>query len=375
MKKILANILFLICSIWFLTAPVFAEETTIQISTKALNNLQLQFSPVEKRLIKREIMASGSTLLNENRVIEVVPRIAGLVAEVKLDIGAKVSKGDILFRLESAALSETITAYVEAENAMNFALAAFDQERKLAEKNLSSKEQLREKELALKQAISGHAHALQPLKLLHFNETKIHVYLSKSHDEDYTRLEVSSPGSGEVIARNLRLGAFVDSNETLFTIADLSELWVDFFVSLREIESLTVGAKTIVSSTVSHQSRDAVISYIAPLADEKSRTVKVRAMLKNLDQQWRPGTPVSVSIQVSSPEEVLTVPSSALVERGGESVVFVRGSDGGFRPVAVKAGESDGINTAILDGVEAGQTVVSKNATQLKGHLEMTASE
>ncbi len=370
-KSLAVSFLLLAISI----TPLFAEEKVITLSSEAVSNLNLKFSPVAKRLIKRTVQASGSTLLNENRVVEVVPGIAGLVAEVKLDIGAKVKRGDTLFRLSSAELSEAITAYVDAENSMTFSLAAYQQEKTLAEKNLSSKEQVREKELAFKQAVSAHTHALQPLQLLHFDEATIHVYLNNAQSGDYTALDVKAPGSGEVIKRNLRRGASVEPDKSLFTIADLSDLWVDFFVSLREIEGLTVGAKALVSSTVTDQNGEAVISYIAPLANEQSRTVQVRAILKNTDQLWRPGTPVVVSVNVSSNEKVLTVPSGAIVERAGENVVFVRQKDGGFSPVIVKVGESDGANIAIIGGVTDGQTVVSKNAAQLKGHLEMTASE
>ncbi len=356
-------------------APLGAEEKAITLSSEAVSNLKLKFSPVAKRMINRAVQASGSTLLNENRVVEIVPGIAGLVAEVNLDLGAKVKKGDTLFHLSSAGLSEAITTYVNAENSMTFSLAAYQQEKTLAEKNLSSKEQVREKELAFKQAASAHTHALQPLQLLHFDEATIHVYLNNAQSGDYTALEVKAPEPGEVIKRNLRRGASVEPDESLFTIADLSELWVDFFVSLREIQGLRVGAKASVSSTVARQNREAVISYIAPLANEQSRTVHVRAVLKNADQLWRPGTPVVVSVNVSSSEKVLTVPSGAIVERAGENVVFVRREDGGFIPVVVKTGESDGVNTAILSGVTDGQTVVSENAAQLKGHLEMTAGE
>jgi len=376
MKNILTNTPLLILFLLFSSfAPLVAEEKAFSLSPEALSNLQLKFSPVAKQMINRTVQASGSTLLNENRVVEVVPGIAGLVAEVKLDIGAKVKKGDTLFRLSSAGLSESITAYVDAENSMIFSLAAYEQEKKLAEKNLSSKEQVREKELAFKQAVSAHTQALQPLQLLHFDESTIHVYLNKAQSGDYTALDVKAPGSGEVIERNLRRGASVEPDESLFTIADLSELWVDFFVSLREIQGLTVGAKALVSSTVTTQNREAVISYIAPLANEQSRTVQVRAVLKNTDQLWRPGTPVTVSVNVSSSEKVLAVPSGAIIERAGENVVFVRQKDGGFIPIVVKTGESDGVNTTILGGVTDGQTVVSKNAAQLKGHLEMTSAE
>jgi multidrug efflux pump subunit AcrA (membrane-fusion protein) len=148
---------------------------------------------------------------------------------------------------------------------------------------------------------------------------------------------------------------------------------VDFHVSLRDAVSLRAGlTATVASSLVAGQDAEAELVYVAPLAEESTRTVLVRAVLPNPERSWRPGTPVTVSVQGGSGEAVLSVPASALVDLGGGKAVFVRESETTFRPVPVETGESDGSVTRILGGVTAGQTVVSSNAAQLKGHLEMT---
>lgn len=354
------------------------ESPSFTLEEAAINNLQLQFSTVEERAVARRVLAAGTVKLNEKHVIEVTPRIDGTILTDPLSLGATVKEGDVLCQLQSSALSELVSSYVAAEDAMTFAVAVADQERKLAEKNLSSAEQVRQKELELTQAIAEHERALQPLKLLDFTESSIHLFLSRKREADYTIIEIKAPADGEIIEKDLRRGAATKADHSLFIIADLRELWVDFHVALRDAESLAEGSEVQVESSVSDKQRSATILYISPLADERSRTVLVRALLKNDDHKWRPGTPVSVtaaSRDSTATNAALAVPVSAVVDFDGARAVFVKSEAGSFAPTPVETGASDGAFIEILSGLEAGQTIVSLNAPQLKGHLEMTASE
>ena len=354
-------------------SPRLWSGESFELTAEAIANLRLTFAKVEPRPVSRIVSATGTVRLDENRVVDIVPRLAGLVAEDHQELGARVDKGDPLFTLESAELAEALTAYVDAEQAMTFAHTALDQEKKLFERNLSSKETLQARELDFQKAVAEHTRALQPLKLFHFDEGSVHQYLTNVGAGNFTTLKVTAPEGGEVIEKSVRRGASVEPSETLYTIADLSELWVDFHVSLRDAESLQPGQTADVTSSLSaDQDTEATITYVAPLADEATRTVLVRAELPNPQGSWRPGTPVTVSVRAGAGEAVLSVPASALVDLGGGKAIFVRESEKVFRPVPVETGESDGTVTRILGGVEAGQTIVSTNAAQLKGHLEMT---
>ena len=352
------------------------EKTLIELEAPALANLQLQFTAAESQHVMQPVVATGTVLLNGKRVIEVTPRISGVIIEDPLSLGGQVEAGDLLLRLQSQELAEMVANYVAAEEAMIFAAAAADQERRLAEKNLSSAEQVRETDLSLKQAVAEHARALQPLKLLDFNEATIHQFLANVEGSDYTTLDVTAPAPGEIIVRDVTRGAAVEEGHSLLTIADLSDLWVDFQVALRDAPLLKPGTTVLVESAVTEMSREAEIFYLSPLADEQSRTVMVRALLDNRDRQWRPGTPVNITAADSgNGETTLAVPAGALVDLDGGKAVFVRRGEASFEAVAVTVGISDGELTTILSGLNPGDVVVSQNAAQLKGHLEMTSGE
>ncbi len=377
MKHIPIYFLLLIPALLPTPRVVGEEGSPINLSAGALENLQLAFAEATPSAVQQSIQATGTVKLNEKRVVEVTPRISGMVVSDPRSLGDRVKQGDELCKLQSADLSGKLTAYVAAEEAMRFAAAAVEQERNLAQKQLSSIEQLREKEQNLKQAVAEHAKALQPLKLLDFVEATVHEYLDNVHGSDYTSLTIKAPEAGEIIAKEVRRGAAVEMDQSLFTIADLSELWVDFFVSLRDVAPLKIGNEVRVDSSVSNSQRAAKIIYISPVADERSRSILVRAVIDNRDGAWRPGTPVTVfstSTAGTGPAE-LAVPTSALVDFHGGKAVFIRTGETAFLPVPVKTGMSDGVKTQILSGLKAKQIVVSRNAAQLKGHLEMTAGE
>ncbi|MCB1063778.1 MAG: efflux RND transporter periplasmic adaptor subunit [Verrucomicrobiae bacterium] len=356
-----------------LAASVSADPITLDPS--AIENLQLGFSEVQPQVIGANIRATGAVCLDETKVVEIVPRIAGIIDEDYQTLGAIVKKGDPLFKLESAELAEILTAYVDAEQSMTFAHTALEQEKTLFERQLSSKENVQTRELEFQQAVAEHARALQPLKLLHFNEGTVHQFLHNVGAGNYTSLDVTAPEGGEIIEKSVRRGASVQPDERLYVIAELAELWVDFQVSLRDAGIVKVGQSVSVESSVTRgQTREGKITYVAPLADEASRTVMVRATLPNEDRSWRPGTPVTVNVKAVavSSAPVLSVPASAIVDFEAGKAVFVRESDTVFLPVPIKTGASDGENTEVISGIEAGQSVVSTNAAQLKGHIEMT---
>ncbi|MDF1850046.1 MAG: efflux RND transporter periplasmic adaptor subunit [Verrucomicrobiales bacterium] len=371
----LTPIILILITSHSLLAEESPDQVLIQLEPSAVENLRLSYSPAVSSEIGETIQGAGTVQLNESKVAEVTPKIDGVISDISVALGDTVKKGDPLCTLQSAELSGLISNYVAIEEQMTFAAAALSQEKKLAEQNLTSAEQLREKEAAFKQAVTGHARALQPLKLLNFNEATIHAYLHNVHESDYTSLELEALEAGEIIEMDVRKGAAVEHNTHLFTIADLSQLWVDFYVPLKSASALEVGATVKVSSTVSEKVRKAEIIYIAPVADARNRTVMVRALMSNSDRAWRPGNPVDVMASSQTGSKILAVPRSAVVDFGGEKVVFVKQGEGEFRLTPVQVGQSDDASFAILGGLELGETVVSKNAAQLKGHLEMTASE
>jgi cobalt-zinc-cadmium efflux system membrane fusion protein len=110
------------------------------------------------------------------------------------------------------------------------------------------------------------------------------------------------------------------------------------------------------------------VCYIAPVADETTRTVCARVDLLNPDRQWRPGTFVTAVVVLEREAAAVVVPLDALQRIKSDTVVFVADSDG-FEPRVVTTGRTNGTQAEIVAGLKAGERYVAKGAVLLKAEL------
>lgn len=192
--------------------------------------------------------------------------------------------------------------------------------------------------------------------------------------------------SGTVIEKMVNSGDYVESGQPLFKIANLTSVWAKFDVYESQIPNLKVGqAISISSNTYKNDSREAVITFIEPTLNTATRTVLVRAELKNSDGALKPGMFVSGKIKGvngKTSNEVF-VPSSAVMWTGKRSVVYVQPDSTVpvFELREVELGPLYNQNYAIVSGLESGETVVTNGtftvdaAAQLKGKNSMMSQK
>lgn len=371
-----------------LSASLFAADKepeknnpVTQISADALFNLRLEYSQVESRSVSASTPVTGTIQFDSTRVYDVVPRISGIVAKDHRALGDVVKTGDSLLQLESQELASALIKYFEAEHEMEHSTESYAREKSLVEKKVSSPELLLNAEHEYRIAQINHTASLQLLKLLHFPEAELHRLLVQINHADLTGFELTSPADGIIIKKEVRLGSDVKPDQVLYTVADLSRLWVDIQVPIREASALRVGATVDLSTAIEQRLATAKVIYVAPIADDMTRTILVRAVLDNKDKSWRPGTAVTVQLRDSgeasaqSDSAPLAVPSGAVFDIEGNKAVFVKVSKDSFRLTPVRIGANDGKFIRILSGLKTGDTVVTKNVVQLKGHYLMQGDE
>jgi cobalt-zinc-cadmium efflux system membrane fusion protein len=373
----------LLCGLFPTAGLLAADETqgqnqpTIQIPSQALANLQLEFGQVEPRPVSASTPVTGTIQLDSTRVYDVVPRISGIVAKDYHSLGDKMKTGEPLLQLESKELAAALIKYFESEHELEHATKSYSREKSLVEKKVSSSELLLTAEHDYRIAQINHTASLQLLKLLHFPEAELHRLLIQVDHADLTLYDLPSPAEGIIINKEVRLGSDVKPDQVLYTVADLSQLWVDIQVPIREAGSLRLGATVDLSTAIDQRSASAKVIYVASVADDLTRTILARAALDNKDGSWRPGTPVT--IQLRDPAESLddkgsppiAVPSGAVFDIENEKAVFVQVSQDSFRMTPVKIGADDGKFIRILSGLKTGDTVVTRNVVQLKAQVMM----
>lgn len=173
---------------------------------------------------------------------------------------------------------------------------------------------------------------------------------------------VKSPISGYVVEKPALLGKKVAPGEKLFDIVDLSTVWVIADIYDYELPFIKKGLPARISlSYLPQRTFDSKIDYIYPTLSEKTRTVKVRFVVANPDVFLKPGMYANVELDVGM-GEVLAVPEDAVIDTGTRQIVYVEKGDGYFEQREISSGLRAGRMVEVLEGLEAGERVVSSAA-------------
>lgn len=180
--------------------------------------------------------------------------------------------------------------------------------------------------------------------------------------------EVKSQIAGTVISGHLIVGEFVPENQWIFVVADLSVVWADLFVPLRDAKKAAVGQTVRVSSVHSEVSVDGKVTYVAPYADEKSQARLVRVELPNPDVVFLPGAHVTGDIVIDDAQAPVAARRDAVQRFGHWEVVFKRSGDT-YEARPLELGRSDGEWVEVKSGLSAGEEYVTSNAFLVKADI------
>jgi len=187
-------------------------------------------------------------------------------------------------------------------------------------------------------------------------------------NESLQPYEVKSEIDGTIIKRDIALGEFVDTSKTIFIVADLSNVWVDFSVYRHESENLRVGQKVLIQPGEHADKIESTISYISPFGLENTQTTLARAVVPNGNGQFRPGLFISGDVIIGEIEVPVAVKASAVQTLEDKPVVFIQASKG-FEMREITTGERDDEHMEIKSGVAAGEKYAAENSFLLKSEL------
>src|SRR5205809_6876560 len=147
-------------------------------------------------------------------------------------------------------------------------------------------------------------------------------------NESLQPYEVKSEIDGTIIKRDIALGEFVDTSKTIFIIADLSNVWVDFSVYRHESENLRVGQKVLIQPSESGDKIESTISYISPFGLENTQTTLARAVVPNTNGQFRPGLFTNGDVIIGETQVPVAVKAGAVQTIKDKPIVFIQAGKG-----------------------------------------------
>ena len=187
-------------------------------------------------------------------------------------------------------------------------------------------------------------------------------------DESLAPYEMTTFIAGTLIEKHMTLGEPVSRDSDSFVVADLSTVWIDITVYLRDLDLIKVGNETTVRAGSRNRAVSGKISYVTPVVDEHTRTATARMVVENPDGYWRPGMFVMAEVKTGEVAAGIVVPSSAVHTLDGRSVIFVE-EHGGFEPRPVDIGRQGNDQMEIVSGLEPGERYVAVGGFTLKAEL------
>lgn len=347
-------------------AEEHAEENIVRLDTASLRLSGVQVSTAES-IATTGLQVTGSITYDANRVSHIGSRTNGRIVEMRADLGTRVERGQVLAILESADIGQLRAEERQFEELVRIAGENYAREQRLAEQGISSRKELLDAEAELRRNEAALRSAEEQLRVLgagHGTNGQFGVG---------GQFGVAAPFAGVVVARDASLGEMADPADTLFTVADLSRLWIELDIFERDLARVRVGQAVAVTVTAyAGRAFPGRIVYVGAVLDPVKRTARARVEVPNANGLLKPGMFATATVQVGGAGPAITVVSQAAVqELEGRKVVFVPGdTPGEFRSVPVEVGETlDGGRVVILSGLAPGSRVVTVGAFALRSEL------
>ncbi len=340
----------------------------VHLTAEALARAGLEVRPVVRGEFRLHTDLPATVQPNENQLAEVTTLIRGRIVDVYVDVGQDVKTGAVLARLHSSELGLAQASYLKAQAKLHEAELAFDRARGLLEGRAISVAQLQRYEAEAKTARAEAREARDRLEVFGMSEADL-----QRLDRDRTihsYVPIRSPLGGRVIARNVTKGEVVETSHKLFTVADLSEVWVVANVPEKDVRLIHRDQSVEIRlSAYPNEIFPGRLTYIGDVLDPATRMMKIRVTTSNLGRRLKPE--MFATVRAYSPPEpnALTVPVAAVQRDGKRTLVFVQHEAQRFEARPVKLGDESGEVVKVLDGLREGEQVVIKGAFLLKSEL------
>jgi cobalt-zinc-cadmium efflux system membrane fusion protein len=342
----------------------------VALSAEEIRQTNITVETLSEQDIDDTLVTSARVTFEDIKVGHVFSPVSGRIARIDVALGAHVKTGQTLAVVESPDVGLASSDVAKADADLIAAEHNLQRERSLLSNNATSQKDYEAAEDAYRQARAEKQRAAQKAFLLH----------SGSVDTVKQGYSLVSPIDGEVLARNLSVGAEIQGQysggtQELFTVGQLDEVWVLADIYEVDMARVRTGAKCTVRAVAQ---RDKIfegkVDWVAGMLDATTRTAKARCTFSNGEGLLKPDMYATASISVA-PRKVAAIPKSAILHLGYQTVVFVdhgAGPDGkhDFERVPVAVDEAiDGRWLPVLHGLNAGDRVVTQGADALEAKI------
>jgi cobalt-zinc-cadmium efflux system membrane fusion protein len=366
---LLPEALLLLC---FALPAVGADLKPVLDASPALLKL-LSVAEVKPSEVSESLNLSARVELDQHKVARIGASVTGRITEINAMLGQNVKKGERLALLNSTELSQAQSDYLKATSQVNLRRITVKRAERLLESGVIAEAELQERQGVLTEAEVDLRAASDRLRVMGMNEADLKRLDTQRSIHSFSPVTASI--DGVVIERNVAIGQVVQPADSLYTVADLSRLWLVAEIPEQQAHWARQGDKVLAEvPALPGQEVSGKLIYVADLVDADTRTVTVRMELANPQRLFKPQ--MLATLKISKPgSQSLVVPSQAVVRDNDKDYVFVQIGPARFELRPVRLGSEEAQKRPLLEGLKAGEQIVVNGAfhlnnERLRGTLE-----
>ena len=346
-----------------LPQSVAPRISTIQASAAVRDRLRI--APVATHMVPEVVTAPGEVALDLKQVAKITSRIEGQVDKIHVQLGDRVTPRQPLAAISSLQFDQLIEEYLVSKAQADVAENSFRRTEKLRADDIVSERKLIEDKGRHLETKARFQHVREKLLNMGMLADELHQLERGSHQEGH-HYTLTSPIAGTVVAQNVVRGQGVAPGNELFEIVDTSRVWVFANLPIEQARKFKEGdVGTILPK--GGEPVTAPLTYLAPVADETTRTIRVRFEVTNQQYRLKPREYVDVQLAIASPP-TLAIPVSALTVVDNVRGVFVQ-RETGYAFVPIEVGREGGGWIEVKKGLSEGELVVVDGVFDLKNVL------
>ncbi|GBF40964.1 efflux pump protein [Leptospira ellinghausenii] len=351
------------------TEALTEDKSKFAISSEIQKNHPFSVVYLQERALEEELQLPGTVSYDMNNVAKVGSRVNGRILQVFVKEGEYVKKSTALASIQSVDLGTTEANYLKARARLEALKVQADRAKDLYERKVTSAKEYEMSLMDYKSVKAEMETSRNALENLGLNETEIaNLEAGKYNSKN---LYIRTPISGTVTEREAIIGQAVNARDNLFTVADLSVLWINLEVYEKDLASIRVGNEAkVIPIGSKDESLKAVVSHVGDIIDPVKKTAEIRLEVRNSKGRLRPGQSVTATVVgamvTSSVNKAKVIPSNCIHKIEGENFIFVRNPDGSFSAKKIGIGKTYDNWVEVTDGVGSGEAIVEEGSFVLK---------
>ncbi len=355
--------------------PSGHEEGVVQLAGAKAAAAGIETIAISLTSLPAQLATTGQVDFNQDRLAHVSPRIPGRVHEARARLGQQVRRGEILAILDSIELGRAKADYLQARAREQLTRENFNREEELYADRISSQKEMLSAKAAHIEVEAELRSAEETLRLYGLSDEEVAAVTYENPGRSL--FPIRAPLSGKIVEKHVTVGELVTPERNLFSLADLSQVWVWIDIYERDLQQVHVddGVEVRVDAFPDLEF-GGTVSYLSDRVDPDTRRVRARIDVENPENRLRPG--MFAQVQLTDPHEgdgggargpVLVIPEDALQRDGDSTIVFVDLGNGQYERREIKVGRKAGASIEVTEGLTPGEIIVSAGAFFLKSEL------